>query len=535
MATKTINNQAAEVRIQSNLIYGAWALAVLALALVLRLMGLNKGIWLDEFATLQIILQGSLSKATQAMRADNHPPLYFLLLWAWSQVSAQEAFLRLPAVVFGFATVPVVMAWGKFYSRLGGLLAGLLCATIPVMLFYSQEIRHYSLLVFTTALSFFFAAAILKKPDQPHGYMGLAVSLTLAMATHLLGLLVLGAVVVYLALTPKDIRQVDPFKLGISFLVPLVAFVFFYFFFLRDLNTNLQDWWVPPVSWKLIISTSRDLLGVDKALEPARELRTQYPLISAGLSTLVKLCALGFAALILTLGEWKRSYPLAAAGAVYLLGLTAYSMLFKPLLLSRTALPALVPLIVFAGVQAASIRSGSLRLAAVLLLAGLALIFVIDWSAFQAGNSKEGWAKLSAVLKAEMGPADLAVFYPSYVQGPVGYYFPELPQERSLTVNIGESQDRFETQIEAWAKENLAAGSSPLALFLVVRKDSLVDKDERHYQEMKAFLEARFGKPAALQEFGDLSISRYDIVLPGQSTCPLHDCVLEVAFSNREQ
>lgn len=534
MATKTNYLTASDLRVQPNIFYGACALAILALALALRLMGLTKGIWLDEYATLQIILQKDLAKAIQGMRADNHPPLYFLLLWAWSHISARDAFLRLPAVVFGFTAVLVTMAWGKFYSRLGGLLAGLLCATLPVMLFYSQEIRHYSLLVLATALAFFFASFILKEPGKPGGYIGLTVSLTLAMATHLLGILILGAIVIYILVSPKAIQQIDAFRLGLALLVPLAVFGFVYFSFLKDLNSNVQDWWVPPVSRKLILSTGRDLLGVDKALEPARELQKGLPLLASGLNGLVKLAALGFAGLLLVLGDWKRTYPLAAASAVYLLGLTAYSILFKPLLLSRTALPALVPLIVFTGVQAASIRPNDLRRAAVLLLVFLTLVFAADWAVYQAGYSKEGWSELSKVLKSKMGSADLAVFYPSYVRGPVSYYLPELSKENSLEVNVGESQDPFEAQVEAWVQANREPERSR-ALFLIVRKDSLVDKDEGHYQEMRSFLQERFGKPSTVQEFGDLSISRYDIVVPDHSMCLLSGCIPEAALITQDR
>src|ERR1700687_2056703 len=82
--------------------------AILALAAMLRLLGLNKGIWLDEFSSISI---AQADPFWPALASYDHPPLYFLLLRGWCSVNNAESFLRLPSVLCGVATVIVLMRW----------------------------------------------------------------------------------------------------------------------------------------------------------------------------------------------------------------------------------------------------------------------------------------------------------------------------------------------------------------------------------------------------------------------------------------
>ena len=141
-------------------LYSLLVLAILLLAITIRLLGLNKGLWLDEYFSLRWLEEGNLWSTTIALRNYNKPPLYFLLLYGWSQIHNSEAFLRLLSVIFDVGTVIIVVKWLKQYSKLSSILAGMYLATTPIMLRYAQEIRPYSLLVFTTALSFCLARVL---------------------------------------------------------------------------------------------------------------------------------------------------------------------------------------------------------------------------------------------------------------------------------------------------------------------------------------------------------------------------------------
>jgi len=112
-------------------------IVLVCLGLALRLVGLTKGIWLDEFYSIAKISQGDL---IANLRAYDHPPLYFVFLKLWYLVNTSEPFLRLFSVIWGVGTIIVVIKWIEGYSPLAGIISGICCALMPALLRFSQEI-----------------------------------------------------------------------------------------------------------------------------------------------------------------------------------------------------------------------------------------------------------------------------------------------------------------------------------------------------------------------------------------------------------
>ncbi len=129
------------------------------LALVLRLLHLGRdSLWYDE--TVSVYLAGQPTPELLAHTArDIHPPLYYLLLRGWLRLSgyptghADAAGFRLEfmaawlSLLCGVLLVPLVWQWAR---RLGlgervAALAALLLATSPLGIWYSQEVRMYTL------------------------------------------------------------------------------------------------------------------------------------------------------------------------------------------------------------------------------------------------------------------------------------------------------------------------------------------------------------------------------------------------------
>jgi hypothetical protein len=402
------------------------------------------------------------------------------------------------------------MVWIKRYSRLGSLLSGLLCATLPLLLFHSQEIRHYTLLALLTALSLYWAARVAEEPDRPLNYLGLGLSLAAAVAAHLLGIFILGAAVILIASTPGARRRVDRLKLGAALLLPAAAFGFFFLFFLRDLQSNITAWWVPPVSWELLGYTSHDVFGVEKLLWPIPKIKSLLNWRSHWVNLLYVGAFPAFGLLLALFGNWQRSFPLLAAACFYWLELLAYSLAARPLVLSRTVLPGMVPLLGFLGLQAASIRPRGIRALAALFIVYIALVFSLHWVRYDARSARELWRDLSQALQAERSPEDPVIFYPSYTLGPVRYYYPQLAGDRTLAIGVGLNPKVIDQEFnfDAGPFSNLEPGQD---LYLVLRRDSLVEQDKANYRRILENLESRFGKPETARQFGDLFLSRYGV------------------------
>ena len=134
---------------------------VLGSALALRLISLNQSLWLDEAITARVVRQYGLGEIVKMFSVvDFHPPLYYWILKLWTGVfGLGEISLRMPSVVFGVITVWLVYQLGKeIKNEKTGLGAGILTAVNPLLIYYSQEARMYSLAVMwlTAAVLYFF-------------------------------------------------------------------------------------------------------------------------------------------------------------------------------------------------------------------------------------------------------------------------------------------------------------------------------------------------------------------------------------------
>jgi len=140
---------------------GLLVIILIALALRLTLLG-GQSLWYDEGVTW-LLSQKPPGELLQWTAADIQPPLYYLLIWETDALfGSREWALRFPSVIFGVLTVPLIyiLAHRLFPAasssrRLASppLLAAGLFAISPVMVYYAQEARMYTLLVFEATLA----------------------------------------------------------------------------------------------------------------------------------------------------------------------------------------------------------------------------------------------------------------------------------------------------------------------------------------------------------------------------------------------
>ncbi|MDP2860288.1 MAG: glycosyltransferase family 39 protein [bacterium] len=129
---------------------------ILFLAVFLRLVNLSQSFWLDESISALMAIKPFPFQWT-GLGNDFQPPLYYLILHFWQNFGHSEWWLRLPSVIFGTGTVYMVYRLGKeLKGENFGFLASFLMAIAPYHIYYSQEARMYSLVVFLTTVAIFF-------------------------------------------------------------------------------------------------------------------------------------------------------------------------------------------------------------------------------------------------------------------------------------------------------------------------------------------------------------------------------------------
>jgi mannosyltransferase len=166
---------------------------IVALAALLRFVLLtHQSIWLDE-AFVADVLRSRWQDIPGVLKvSDNHPPLYYLLMKAWTSIAGEgEIALRIPSVCFSTAAVALTyFLMRRLSSEATSLLAALIVAVSPLQVMAGQEARMYPLLeLFAVASTLALTVAVIH-PSWPRwaGYTLLAAGLVY---TQYLGALVL--------------------------------------------------------------------------------------------------------------------------------------------------------------------------------------------------------------------------------------------------------------------------------------------------------------------------------------------------------
>jgi uncharacterized membrane protein len=132
------------------------------------------------------------------------------LAWVWARIFGfGEAGLRSLSALAGVATVPVAYgAARKLISERAGVIAAALTACNPFLIWYSQEARSYSLLVFLTALALW-AFAYAREDPAPRVLVAWVVASAAALATHYYAILAIVPLAVWLLLAHWRRRSVQ--------------------------------------------------------------------------------------------------------------------------------------------------------------------------------------------------------------------------------------------------------------------------------------------------------------------------------------
>lgn len=174
---------------------------ILITALLLRLLNLDKpeGLWNDEYVSWFVASKPFFDGFWSEVLKQCHMPLYYLYLKPFT--SCPDVILRLLSVIPGILAIPVMFHCGKFFSDKCAKISALITATLPFLIYYSQEVRFYSLLFFFTTLSLYYLLKIINKNK---GYLGFAISCLLILFTHILGGIYVFAVSCYLICQKKQ-------------------------------------------------------------------------------------------------------------------------------------------------------------------------------------------------------------------------------------------------------------------------------------------------------------------------------------------
>jgi len=119
---------------------------VLVLAAVLRVLALDKPLYIDEIVTITVATQ-PLEEMPGVMRQiDASPGLFPVLLHAWMLAGRSDLWVRLLPALFGIGAVAIVYVLGRrLFDETTGLWSAFVMAIAPAHVHYAQYVRSYSL------------------------------------------------------------------------------------------------------------------------------------------------------------------------------------------------------------------------------------------------------------------------------------------------------------------------------------------------------------------------------------------------------
>jgi len=124
---------------------------VLIVSLLIRLIGIDQSLWLDEAISVNVAKNYSLTEIpTKFSKSDFHPPLYYLTLKTWTNVVGySEVGVRMLSVIMALITIVIIY-------KIGGIGPAMLVGFNPLLVYYSQEARMYSMATMLATIAIYF-------------------------------------------------------------------------------------------------------------------------------------------------------------------------------------------------------------------------------------------------------------------------------------------------------------------------------------------------------------------------------------------
>lgn len=128
--------------------------AIMLLSVALRLYRIDTPLWLDEIYGYRLAQLGFVTIIQNSWQ-DPHPPLFYLLQWMIASAHCHnELCWRSISVISDILTVVIIyLIAQKYTDSFSATVVTLIAATLPPLLFYSQEARPYALLILIASVT----------------------------------------------------------------------------------------------------------------------------------------------------------------------------------------------------------------------------------------------------------------------------------------------------------------------------------------------------------------------------------------------
>jgi 4-amino-4-deoxy-L-arabinose transferase-like glycosyltransferase len=224
---------------------------ILIISFILRLWFLDKpeGLWNDEYVSWFIASEKSISSFLKDAFNNCHTPLYYIYLKFWMMLFKDCDFsLRISSVIPSILTVITMFFCGKeIKNKNFGLFTAFLMAISSFSIYFAQEVRLYSLLLFFSAGSTLYFIKSVKNTNKLNVFLFILFN-ALITAIHTLGIIFSISSILtllYILNKKKHFEIIKKIKNLFVYLLPfiiVVAIISPFLFTIATSNSLSQFW-----------------------------------------------------------------------------------------------------------------------------------------------------------------------------------------------------------------------------------------------------------------------------------------------------
>ena len=219
-----------------------WIFIITIAGLILRLIFINKpdGLWNDEYISWYISVL-PFDSFWSGVKSQCHMPLYYIYLkFVIFMFGDNDLVLRTSSLIPGILSIPVMYLVGKEYNKETAYFCSIVTAISSFLIYFSQEVRFYSLLFLISAACLLYTIRLLKNTSVKN-IICYTTSCLLIILTHTIGFVFVFFNMIYITsiLFKKYKKEILTIWVAIFFialsLTPLVLKIF--------TTQSFSQWW----------------------------------------------------------------------------------------------------------------------------------------------------------------------------------------------------------------------------------------------------------------------------------------------------
>ncbi len=380
---------------------------------------------LDEVYSVRLS-ENSIPGILTGIKADAHPPLYFILLHFWIDYFGNESYkVRSFSVFWGLLSILLVYRVAFLISgHVAGLWSSGLFALSPFFIQYSQQTRGYTLFLSLVLLSYYFFIKIMSEKEGKRRDQLFYVIFTIAMLyVHIYGIFMFISQCVYLLV--QAVRREE--SLG-KWLIPLV------------INSVAYLAWLPVLFYQAFKARPH----FSPVLEPDR-----YALFTTVYSYGGSWPIIILLLLLIILGLWTMRGKIS--GHHFLLGtwllipvvIPLIISIVKPMYLPRYTIGAAAAFYILAALGFSKFKP---RWTAPVVVAVLIVLYIPVMKDYYNKTQKEDWRSIVRYIEESNMPGDVIIAIPAKSVLPVRYYY----RGDAPTLAVNPYQYKYVVDLRSW-------------------------------------------------------------------------------------